>query len=648
MSNSTAESHAVTHADCTSSASSAPSAHSAGTSGLMLAALGVVYGDIGTSPLYALKEAFSQTHHSLPPTQDNVLGVLSLIVWSLLVIVTFKYVMIVLRADNRGEGGVIALMARVVEKLEDGSSRKRTAVLLGLIGASLFYGDGVITPAISVLSAVEGLEVTTPAFQPYVVPITLGILAGLFLVQKHGTARVGGVFGPIVVVWFATLALIGIYNIAAHPQVLEAISPHHAMRFVAHDPFVGFLAMGAVFLTVTGGEALYADMGHFGAKPIRYAWLGLVLPSLLLNYFGQGALIITTPDAIRNPFYLSVPDWGLLPMVVLATAATVIASQALISGAYSITLQLMQLGCSPRMVVKHTSGAQMGQIYVPAVNWLLLGLVMVVVIGFKTSSNLAAAYGIAVTLTMLITTFLAFTNARQDWQWSLPKALLVFGPLIVIEPVFLVSNGMKIADGGWFPLAFGGIVCLFLMTWRRGREIVALAQKNDDVRLEPFVGMLAHEEIPLVPHTAIFLSPRPDYVPAALLHNLKHNMVLHQNTIFLSLIFLPIPRVLESERVQVEKLGEGFHRVKVFFGFMEETNVPEALEWCESQGLRVQAQQASYFLSRDILLPTPGPGGMAHWREVLFEVMFRNATSAANFFNLPANRVVELGSRVII
>lgn len=615
---------------------------------LMLAALGVVYGDIGTSPLYALKEAFTQQHHPLAPTHEHVLGVLSLIVWSLLIIVTFKYVMIVLRADNRGEGGVIALMARVIEKAAEGSRRKKAAILLGLVGAALFYGDGVITPAISVLSAVEGLEVATPAFRPYIVPLTLGILTGLFFVQKHGTARVGRIFGPIVVVWFLALALIGVSNVVAYPQVVGALSPHHAFFFVMDDPLAGFLAMGAVFLTVTGGEALYADMGHFGSKPIRYAWLGLVLPCLLLNYFGQGALIISDPQAVRNPFYLAIPEWGLLPMVALATAATVIASQALISGAYSITLQLVQLGFCPRIAVKHTSGAQMGQIYIPSVNWLLLALVILVVLGFRTSSNLAAAYGIAVTLTMLITTFLAFDNARQDWGWSLPRSVAIFGPLILVEPVFLVSNGTKIIDGGWFPLAFGGVVCLLLLTWRRGREIVSVAQKNDDVQLKPFIGLLAHEDIPHVPHTAIFLSPRPDFVPAALLHNLKHNMVLHQNTIFLSLTFLPMPRIPDAERVWVERLGAGFHRVRLFFGFMEEPNVPDALEWCAAQGLSIEPEQASYFLSREVLLPTPGPGAMAYWREVLFEFMFRNATSAASFFNLPPSRVVELGSRVMI
>lgn len=621
--------------------------HSQKMSSLMLAALGVVYGDIGTSPLYALKEAFAQGHHPLDVTAPNILGVLSLIVWSLLIIVSFKYVTIVLRADNQGEGGVVALMARVVSRAASSPRRKMLAIALGIFGASLFYGDGIITPAISVLSAVEGLEVATPALHAYIVPITVGILIGLFLFQHHGTARVGTFFGPFVVVWFLCLALIGLHNIVSYPQVLAALSPHHAIRFVTENPKMAFFAMGAVFLTMTGGEALYADMGHFSAKPIRYTWLFLVLPSLLLNYMGQGALMIVNPAAAANPFYLAVPGWALYPMVGLATVATVIASQALITGAYSVTLQLMQLDYCPRMAVKHTSGAQMGQIYLPFVNWALLFFVLIVVMGFRSSSNLAAAYGIAVTLTMLVTSFLAYTLARHDWRWSRALCVLVFAPLMTIELVFLASNATKILDGGWFPLAFGGCICVILFTWRRGRLQLAEAQSRDDVPLAPFVTLLADESIPRVPHTALFFSPRAEQAPTALLHNLKHNLVLHERTVFISVLMEPVPRVPVEDRVEVIRLGGNFHQVLVRFGFMEEPDVPIALQGCTGQGLSFDPLQASYFLSRETILPSAGDG-MALWRERLFEFLFRNASSTANFFNLPTSRVVELGSRVVI
>ncbi|HEX5128021.1 MAG TPA: potassium transporter Kup [Rhodocyclaceae bacterium] len=614
---------------------------------LTLAALGVVFGDIGTSPLYAMREAFSQVHYSLPVAHDNVLGILSLIVWTLLIVVTFKYVVIVLRADNHGEGGVVALMARVVERSKDRPRKRTIAIVLGLFGAALFYGDGVITPAISVLSAVEGLEVVTPSFAPFILPITLGILIGLFFAQHFGTARVGAFFGPVVAVWFVALGCIGIHNIALHPQVLAAISPLYAIQFFTTNTMTGFFALGAVFLTVTGGEALYADMGHFGPKPIRLAWLLVVFPCLLLNYFGQGALMISDPVAAANPFFMSVPKWAVLPMVGLATAATVIASQALITGAASVTRELIQLGFCPRLSILHTSGAQMGQIYVPFINWLLLVLVVAVVLGFKTSSNLAAAYGIAVTLTMLVTTILAFSVARRDWKWPTPLAGLVFGPLLLIELAFLAANSTKIADGGWFPLIFGALVFLLLSTWRRGRILLSERLKADEIALVPFVEMLCKEEMPRVPHTAVFFTPRPDSVPNALLHNLKHNFVLHENTVFVTVMFLPTPRVAGSQRVLVERMAHNFHLVKIYFGFMEEPDVVAALEWCEEQGLNIQPHMASYFLSRETLLPTPGQG-MPLWRERLFEFMFRNASSAAHFFNLPPNRVVELGSRIAI
>lgn len=617
--------------------------------GLVLAALGVVYGDIGTSPLYALKEAFLPgSAHALPVTPENVLGVLSMIVWSLLVVVSFKYVAIVLRADNHGEGGVVALMAQVLSRAA-GTPRSRALVVsLGILGAALFYGDGIITPAISVLSAVEGLEVVTPAFRPFVLPLTIGILIGLFLVQRHGTGKVGRCFGPVVVVWFLSLAGIGLLNIVDHPQVLGALSPHHALRFALHSPGLAFTAMGAVFLTMTGGEALYADMGHFGIRPIRIGWSCFVMPALLLNYLGQGALLITDPAAAANPFFLAVPGWALIPVVVLATAATVIASQALITGAYSVTLQLIQLGFAPRMTVRHTSGDQMGQIYMPFVNWALLLLVLATVLGFRSSGNLAAAYGIAVTLTMLVTSALAIMLARRDWHWPLPLVALVFLPLVCIELVFLASNGMKILDGGWFPLAFGAFISVLLFTWRRGRQRLAAAQKDDSVPLDAFVRLLDSEPIHRVPHAAIFLNPRPTQMPASLLHNLKHNLVLHERTVFVSVLIETVPRVPVEDRVEVERLGKTFSRVLVRFGFMEEPDLPVALRRCAEQGLEIDPSEASYFLSRETILPSSEVRGMALWREQLFEFLFRNASSAANYFCLPTARVVELGSRVAI
>lgn len=615
---------------------------------LTLAALGVVFGDIGTSPLYALKEAFMNERHPLLPIEANVLGILSLIVWTLIVVVTLKYVVIVLRADNHGEGGVVALMARVVEQAKERPRKRKIAIMLGLVGAALFYGDGVITPAISVLSAVEGLEVVTPSFKPFIVPVTLAILVALFLIQHHGTAHVGKLFGPIVCVWFVSLGAIGLYNIADHPQVLIALSPFYAAKFFLANPLMGYFALGAVFLTVTGGEALYADMGHFGKKPIRIAWLAVVLPCLLLNYFGQGALIIGNPEAATNPFFLAIPKFALIPMVMLATAATVIASQALITGAFSMTRELVQLGLCPRLTVRHTSGAQIGQVYVPFINWLLLFLVVTVVLSFQTSSNLAAAYGIAVTITMLVTSLLAFSVARRDWQWPTWMGSMVFGPLLLVELAFLASNATKILEGGWFPLVFGAIIMVLLTTWRSGRALLTERLKAEQIELKPFVDMLATEtSMPRVPHTAVFLSPRYDSVPNALLHNLKHNFVLHENTILVTVTFQPLPRVSEGQRVLVERMGHHFYRVKVFFGFMEEPDVPAALEWCEEQGLEIEPKMVSYFLSREILLPTPGEG-MALWRERIFEFMFRNASSAANFFKLPSNRVVELGSRIVI
>ncbi len=614
---------------------------------LSLAALGVVFGDIGTSPLYSMKEAFAQTHFLLPVTPDNVYGILSLIVWTLVLVVTIKYVVLVMRADNHGEGGVVALMARVVERSRDRPIKLKIAIVLGLGGAALFYGDGVITPAISVLSAVEGLEIATPAMKPFVVPIALVILIGLFLVQRHGTARVGQFFGPIMLLWFIALAVIGVWNILAQPQVLWALSPHHAVRFFIEHAHVAFFALGAVFLTVTGAEALYADMGHFGKRPIRAAWAFVVMPGLILNYFGQGAMMISNAAAAANPFFLAVPGWALLPMVGLATIASVIASQALITGAFSMTRELIQLGYCPRVEIHHTSGAQMGQIYVPFVNAALLVLVIAVVLGFRSSSNLAAAYGIAVSMTMIVTTTLAFSVVRRDWHWSTLFALLVFIPMVVMDLGFFSANAIKILEGGWVPLVFGGAIFLLMSTWKRGREMVTEALRGEGIPLEPFAESLCREPFPRVPLTAIYLTSRADIVPHALLHNLKHNMVLHDTTVFASVVFLSVPRLQDSQRVLVERIAHNFFRVKIFFGFMETADVPSALEWCAEQDLGLDVGQVSYFLSRETLLPTPGEG-MWLWREHLFEFMFRNATSAASFFRLPPNRVVEMGSQLAI
>jgi KUP system potassium uptake protein len=612
---------------------------------LTLAALGVVFGDIGTSPLYAIKEAFSTNHFKLDVTPDNIIGLLSLIVWTLIIIVTIKYVIIILRVDNNGEGGVVALMARLVESSKANPRKTTVVVFLGLLGASLFYGDGVITPAISVLSAVEGLEIVTPAFKEYILPITVFIITSLFLVQKYGTAKIGFFFGPIVAVWFLSIAVIGIYNIFKAPVVLKAFSPYYGLVFFFSNIKLGFFALSAVFLTVTGGEALYADMGHFGIKPIRIAWLYLVLPCLLLNYFGQGALLINTPEASSNPFFLSIPAWGVLPMVILATLATVIASQALITGAFSVTRELIQLGYCPRLNIRHTSHSQFGQIYIPFINWALWVLVIAVVVGFKTSSNLAAAYGIAVTITMIVTTLMAFSLVCSDWHWKKRTAILVFGPFITLEVLFFAANCHKIEEGGWFPLLFGAIIYLMLTTWKSGREKLSKILIASDISLTSFLSMISQEDVVKVDHTAVFFTSNLNSAPNALLHNLKHNFVLHKRMIFVTIFFEPVPRVPLLERVKIEVLAPQIYQVKIYFGFMEEPDVILALDRCKHQGLKFNPRMASYFLSREILIPSKSKG-LALLRDHLFEFMFRNSTNIARFFNLPPNRVVELGSRV--
>ena len=614
---------------------------------LSVAALGVVYGDIGTSPLYTIKEIFAGSHHPVPITPDNVLGILSLLVWSLILVVSIKYVALILRADNNGEGGIMALMALVLAKAKFDGRAKATVIMLGLFGAALFYGDGAITPAISVLSAIEGLEVATPAFKPFIIPATIGILVALFAVQKHGTAVVGIAFGPITALWFVVLAILGVLQIMQHPAVLLAVSPSYGFTFLTSHATLGFFSLGAVFLAVTGAEALYADMGHFGRKPIRLAWFALVLPSLLLNYFGQGALLLHNPAAIQNPFYLMAPAWALYPLVILATAATVIASQAVISGVYSMTHQAVQLGYAPHMTIRHTSASQMGQIYVPGVNLALLIVVVALVLGFKSSTSLAAAYGIAVSGTMIITTSFAFLVAQSEWRWSKLKALTVFVPLLAVDVAFLGANAVKIQDGGWFPLVFGVVVFILLSTWKMGRELLNARLDAGAIPLQNFIDSLGTSGVTAVPGTAIFMTPNPDGVPNALLHNLKHNKVLHESNLIASVVVLPVPRVLDSQRVLIERLSERFHRIKIFYGFTEQPDVPAALDWCADQGLALDPMQVSFFLGRETVVPKIGMA-MTQWRETLFVTMFRNAGNAASYFRLPPNRVVELGTQIVL
>jgi KUP system potassium uptake protein len=614
---------------------------------LTLAALGIVYGDIGTSPLYAIKEVFGGSHHPVPITPDNVLGVLSLFLWSLLIVVTLKYVSFIMRANNKGEGGIIALLTLALHNGDPASRRQKLLIALGLFGAALFYGDGVITPAISVLSAVEGLEIITPAFKPYVLPITLSILIGLFFFQRRGTASVGALFGPIMILWFAVLASFGAMAIIEHPAVLAAVNPVYGFNFLLGNSVLGFFALGAVVLCITGAEALYADMGHFGAKPIQYAWLGYVLPALLINYFGQGALLLDNPEAVQNPFYLLAPDWALYPLVILSTVATIIASQAVISGAFSITQQAIQLGYTPRLEIQHTSDREIGQIYLPAINWLLLIAIIGLVIGFQSSSNLAAAYGIAVTGTMLITNLLAIAVAVRLWQWSPWRAVLGALPFIVIDLGFFLANSVKIPDGGWFPLAFGLGVFILLTTWKRGRELLHDRLAADALQLKPFIEDMAGSCIERVPGTAIFLTPDPDAVPHALLHSLKHFKTLHEQVVILSVSVFDVPYVPDIDRVEVRQLAGNFAQVVVQYGYKDEPGIPAALALCAEAGLPIEMMDASFFLGRETLIPKL-KSDMAYWRELLFVAMFRNAGSATAYFRIPSNRVVELGAQIVL
>lgn len=614
---------------------------------LTLAALGVVYGDIGTSPLYSIKEVFGGAHHPVPITPDNVLGILSLFFWSLIIVVTLKYVSFIMRANNRGEGGIIALMTLAMHKGVAGSWQQKMLVLLGLFGAALFYGDGIITPAISVLSAVEGMEILTPAFKPYILPITLITLIGLFIFQRCGTASVGALFGPVMVIWFAVIAVLGAAAIVENPAVLAAVNPVHAFHFLTGNSLLGFFALGAVVLCITGGEALYADMGHFGAKPIQYAWLGYILPALLLNYFGQGALLLADPGSVENPFYLLAPEWGRYPLVVLATVATVIASQAVISGAFSITQQAIQLGYTPRLEIQHTSDEEIGQIYLPAINWMMLIAIIALVIEFGSSSNLAAAYGIAVTGTMLITNILAIAVAVRLWNWSPARAMLGALPFICIDLGFFLANSVKIADGGWFPLAFGLAVFILLTTWKRGRELLGLRLSADAMQLKSFVVDIAGSGIGRVPGTAIFMTPDPELVPHSMLHSLKHYKALHEQVVVMSVKVFDVPYVPDVDRVEVHRLSNNFSQVVVQYGFKDDPDIPAALALCGEAGLVIEPMDTSFFLGRETLIPKLG-SEMAYWRELLFVAMFRNAGSATAFFRIPSNRVVELGSQVVL
>jgi KUP system potassium uptake protein len=618
------------------------------TAALSLLALGVVYGDIGTSPLYAVKETFSAAH-GIALNEANILGGLSTIFWTLTIVVSLKYVVLVLRADNRGEGGIMALLALTLESVRDKPRLAAALSGIGLVGAALFYGDAVLTPAISVLSAIEGLEVGTAAFKPYVVPISAGILVGLFLIQRHGTAVVGASFGPVCILWFIAIAAAGVWNIAKVPAVLGALNPLHALRFVTGHGLGSVLALGAVLLVITGAEALYADMGHFGKRAVRTAWFGLVAPALVLNYFGQGALLFANPQAIENPFFLAFPSWALYPMVALATAATVVASQATISGAYSMTQQAIHLGFLPRMTIHHTSARAIGQIYVPAVNWLLLGAVTLAVIGFGSSTKLASAYGVAVMGTMLTTTLLTFFVIRDGWGFPLWLCIAATGVFLLVDAMFLGAALLKVVDGGWFPLIAGGAIFAVMSTWRRGRQLLAERVAQYATRLEPFLKSLFDHAPQRVSGTAVFLTPSADAVPSALLHSLKHYKVLHERVIFLTVQFTSEPRVV-GDRVLCSALGHECHRVIVRYGFMDRPHIEESLELCRAYGLEVDMMDTSFFLSRETIVPGAGTGGegMAHWRDRLFAAMTRNAGRFTDYFRIPGNRVVELGSRVEI
>jgi KUP system potassium uptake protein len=613
---------------------------------LTLAAIGIVYGDIGTSPLYTMKEVFAK-HHGLSPVPVNVLGVVSLILWGLIIVISLKYVTLVLRADNRGEGGIMAMTALALSSVTQKSRWYYPVMLLGMVGAGLFFGDGVITPAISVLSAIEGLEVAAPALKPYVIPVTLAVLVALYLLQRRGTAGIGKWFGPIVLVWFITLAAMGIANIAKNPVILIAFNPLHALGFLIHNGWFAFVALGAVVLALTGAEALYADMGHFGKKTVRLAWFSIVAPALALNYLGQGALLLSNPAAVSNPFFLQLGPWSVYPLVVLSTMATVIASQATISGAFSVTQQAIALGFLPRMRIRQTSESQKGQIYIPLVNWLQLAAVILAVAGFGSSSNLASAYGIAATATMLTTTLLTFFVLRFGWKFPLLLSVAATGFFLMIDVALFSSTSLKIISGGWFTLTISALMVMLMLTWRRGRELVFQSLQRQLIPLDDFLQSLFINPPLRVPGTAVFFRAEGDGVPHALLHNLLHNQVLHERTIFLTVYGTDIPRIPDTERIKVVPLGHNCYQVNVYYGFSDERDIPRALQKGRHAGLSIDPMQTSFFIARQTVLATP-KAGMALWREALYAAMSRNARDAADYFKIPPNRVIELGAQVEI
>jgi KUP system potassium uptake protein len=613
---------------------------------LTLAALGVVYGDIGTSPLYAAKETFNPAH-GIPLNTENVLGGLSLIFWALTIVVSLKYVILIMRADNRGEGGIMALLALASHAVRDHPHWTGPILVLGVFGASLFYGDAVLTPAISVLSAIEGLEVGTAAFKPYVVPISVGVVVALFALQRRGTSLLGKLFGPVALVWFLAIAALGLAGIMQAPQVVTALDPRHALAFSTQHGWASFVVLGAVLLAFTGAEALYADMGHFGKGPIRIAWFALVFPALILNYFGQGALLIRNPAAVENPFYLLAPAWALYPLVALATAATVIASQATISGTYSMTKQAIQLDFLPRMLVAHTSEREMGQIYIPGANWVLLAVIAAAVIGFGSSTRLASAYGVAVAGTMFVTTILTFFVIRFAWHYNLFLSIAATGFFILVDAAFFSSSLLKIADGGWFPLALAAIVFTAMTTWHRGREIAMSRQRETGKSIEWLMSWLDANPPPRVPGTAMFMAGDDKTVPRALLRNFECNKVLHERVVLLTVIIKEVPWVDVAERVEITELRHGFHRVIVHFGFMDRADVSKALQQCSACGLVLDPLRTWFLLSRATVIPTPG-AGMALWRERLFAIMARHARTAGDYFNIPSGQLIEIGTRIEI
>ena len=618
------------------------------TAALSLLALGIVYGDIGTSPLYAAKETFNPDH-GIPLTTANILGGVSVIFWSLMIVVSLKYVTLILRATNRGEGGIMSLLSLATAAAGARPRLRMVLLAIGVFGASLFYGDAVLTPAISVLSAVEGLEVGTSAFKPYIVPISLGVLVALFLIQRHGTGVVGLLFGPVCAIWFVSLGVVGIWNILKAPAILAALDPLYGFQFVTGHGYASFIVLGSVLLAITGAEALYADVGHFGSRAIRIAWFGVAAPGLVLNYFGQGALLITNPEAVTNPFYLSYPAWALYPMIALATAATVIASQATISGAYSMTQQAIQLGYLPRMTIRHTSAQTMGQIYVPVVNWILLAVVAAAVVGFGSSTRLASAYGVSVMGTMLVTTVLTFFVVHYSWGYPLWLCILATGFFALIDLTFYAAALHKILEGGWFPLALGAIIFTIMVTWKRGRELLLERLRGSSLPLGAFLKSLLASPPPRVPGAAVFLTSSYDATPNAFLHSLKHYKVLHAQNVFLTVEFHDVPWIEDAERAECEALGDGCWRVRARYGFMDRPDIGLALERCAPHGLQLDPMETSYFISREkIVLGAGSGGGMAAWRDRIFVAMARNAGSASDFFNIPINRVVELGTQVEI